>query len=435
MGLRRTDRTSVAGSRGGHVSVSNQNEQAIGPLTQERPLLELWHNVNFRRYYFAQLFYAGVYGAMRFLFPWLIVTLTDWSSAEGLVLMAFGVPALLVSLPAGAISDRVDRRTLYVTWTVVSGAIIISFGLWVWLGSVTPRWAGLVALLLGSTMSWVAPTINAVIPDLVGPKRLMNAAALQNGGGQAAQFLALVLVGVIVDRLGVGQAFVVAGCASVGAGVLMLRVSIPSNPRSKSLTEGLWGDVKLGARYGFGTEPIRSLLVSAMILGASFSVMQTTMPRVVDEVYGRDGGDAALLVGVFGVGMLLSSSVVAGRRNMRHGPILAVMIGVGLGLGQLLLSLMTNYWAAVAVMLGWGVGAGVAMASHRTLLQGNTEPAMMGRVMGLMMLGFAGGLPIGAAVSATLTRFVDGQTAMTIVGAATICITLPLMGRRSIRTL
>lgn len=417
------------------MSVSNQGERASAVQRREQPLPELWHNVNFRRYYFAQLFFSGCYGTMRFLFPWLIVTLTDWSSAEGLVLMAFGLPALLVSLPAGAISDRVDRRKLYVTWTVASGAVIIAFGLWVTLGTVTPRWSAAVALVLGSTMAWVAPTINAVIPDLVGPGRLMNAAALQNGGSQAAQFVSLVVVGVIVDQLGVGQAFVVVGCGSVGAGLLMLRVTIPSTPRAGSMRAGLWTDVKLGARYGFGVEPIRSLLIAALILGSSFSVMQTTMPRVVDEVYGREGGAAALLVGIFGVGMLVSSSVVAGRRNMRHGRNIAVYIGVGLGLGQLVVSLMSNYWAAVAVMFAWGLNAGIAMASHRTVLQGSTEPAMMGRIMGLMMLGFAGGLPIGAAIAAVLTRFVDGQTTMTIVGAATICLTFPLLARRSIRTL
>lgn len=163
--------------------------------------------------------------------------------------------------------------------------------------------------------------------------------------------------------------------------------------------------------------------------------MQTTMPRVVDEVYHRDGGAAALLVGIFGVGMLLSSSVVAGRRNVNHGRNIALFIGVGLGLGQLVVSSMANYWAAVVVVFVWGIKAGIAMASHRTVLQGSTEPAMMGRVMGLMMLGFAGGLPIGAAAAAVLTRFVDGQTTMTIAGVATICLTLPLLGRRSIRTL
>ena len=417
------------------MSVSKQDDPTTASPSRERPLQELWNNVNFRRYYFAQLFFSGCYGTMRFLFPWLIVTLTDWSSAEGLVLMSFGLPSLLVSMPAGAISDRVDRRKLYVTWTVVSGVIIASFGLWVTLGTVTPRWSAVVALVLGSTMAWVAPTINAVVPDLVGPKRLMNAAALQNGGSQAAMFLALVLVGVIVDRLGVGQAFVVVGCASIGAGVLMLRVTIASSTRAGPMTAGLWGDVKLGARYGWGTEPIRSLLIAALILGASFSVMQTTMPRVVDEVYDREGGSAALLVGIFGVGMLVSSSIVAGRRNMRHGRNIAVFIGAGLGLGQLVVSLMTNYWAAVAVMFAWGLNAGIAMASHRTVLQGSTDSAMMGRVMGLMMLGFAGGLPIGAAAAAILTHFVDGQTAMTVVGAGTICMTFPLLARRSIRTL
>ncbi|MCP3934497.1 MAG: MFS transporter [Actinomycetia bacterium] len=417
------------------MSGSSAGEPTAASSARVGPLVDLWRNVNFRRYFGAQLFYSGVFGTMRFLFPWLIVELTDWSSAEGLVLMAFGLPALLVSVPAGAISDRADRRRLYVTWTVTSGVVLVAFGSWVAVGDVTPRWVALVALVLGSSTSWVAPTVSAVVPDLVERDRLMNAVALQNGGGNAAQFVSLVGAGLVVDVLGVGQAFIAAGCAAVIAGVLMLRVTMPPAAGHVLASSGLWGDMKSGARYGFGTEPIRSLLLVALILGVSFSVMQTSMPRVVDQVYGREGGSAALLVGMFGIGMLISSSFVAARENMRHGRNVAYVIGVGLGLGQLLVSLMSSYWPAVVVMFVWGLGAGVAMASHRTLLQGNTDPQMMGRVMGLMMLGFAGGLPLGAAISAILTRFVDGQSVMTIVGVVTMCITLPLLGRRTIRTL
>ncbi len=136
---------------------------------------------------------------------------------------------------------------------------------------------------------------------------------------------------------------------------------------------------------------------------------------------------AGLLLGAFGVGMLLSSAAVARRQDMRHGRNVAIFIGIGLGLGQFLLSLAPNYWVAVAVMVGWGINAGIAIASHRTLLQQRTEEAMMGRVMGIMTLGFSGGLPFGALAQTVLAPALGPVVTMRVVGLVTMAVTIPLL--------
>ena len=192
-------------------------------------------------------------------------------------------------------------------------------------------------------------------------------------------------------------------------------------------------DVLEGLRYGLGSEPRRSLLVVTLVLGSSFSVMQIAMPRVVEEDFGRGSTAAGLLLGTFGLGMLTSSAVVARRENMRHGLNVGLFIGIGLGMGQFLLSLAPNYWVAIIVMVSWGINAGVAIASHRTLLQRNTEPAMMGRVMGIMTLGFAGGLPFGALAQFVLAPRIGPIMMMRSIGLVTMAITIPLLFRPTIR--
>ena len=129
--------------------------------------------------------------------------------------------------------------------------------------------------------------------------------------------------------------------------------------------------------------------------------------------------------------MLISSSVVASRQDMRHGRNVALFVGVGLGLGQFLLGFAPNYGVAVVVMVAWGINAGIAIASHRTLLQRETAHEMMGRVMGLMSLGFAGGLPFGALAQSLLAPAVGPVPTLRIIGFTTICLTLPLTWRRS----
>ena len=406
--------------------------EAVGDPTTS-PVRQLLGDRNFRTFWIAQVLYAGVNGTLRFTFIWLVVTLTDWPSAEGLVAIALGLPAMVLSVPAGAWSDRVDRKRLFVIWTAATVFALAAFTALIATGRASTGWAGVAALMIGTTVSINMPNIQAIVPLLVPPERLMNAAALQNGGGQAASFAGLALGGVAIDLFGDAGGFGLLTVATFGALALMVRVDIPTEAESRpDEHDSMAAAITAGARFGLGREPLRTLLLLSILLGGSFSVMQVSMPRVVDEVYGRSSTAAGVVLGAFGVGMLASSAAVAGRASMRHGVNVARYIGVGLGLGQFLLSLAANYWVAIVVMAAWGVNAGVAMASHRTLMQSHTPPEMMGRVMGLMMLGFVGALPIGALVSSLLAPLLGPVLTMRWVGLATIGLGIALTWRRSI---
>jgi MFS family permease len=391
------------------------------------PVAELLADRNFRRYWIAQVLVFGANGTLRFVFVWLVVTLTDWPSAEGLVGIALGLPALLLALPAGAWSDRSDRRRFILIWVGVSTVLLAVWSAVVAVDAATPRLTGVAAALLGTALVMMQPNLNAIVPKLVPRERLMNAAALQNGGAQAANFLGLGLGGGAIALFGNEGGFALLALSLAVAFVLLLGVAIPPDAPLQSAPQRLRTDVWEGLRYGLGSEPRRSLLVVTLILGSSFSVMQIAMPRVVEEDFGRGSVEAGLLLGTFGIGMLASSVVVARRQEMRHGLNVGIFIGIGLGLGQFLLSLAPNYWAAVVVMVGWGINAGIAIASHRTLLQQRTDDVMMGRVMGIMTLGFSGGLPFGALAQTVLAPALGPVLTMRVVGLATMALTIPLL--------
>ena len=394
---------------------------------QRSPVAELLADRNFRRYWLAQILVFGSNGTLRFVFVWLIVTLTDWPSAEGLTGIALGLPALLLALPAGAWSDRSDRRRFTLFWVGASAMLMAGWSVVVASGAATPRLTAVAAALLGTSLVMMQPNLNAIVPKLVPRERLMNAAALQNGGAQAASFLGLAVGGGAIALLGNEGGFALLAVALVVAFVLLWGVSIPPDEPLEGDRQRLRTDVMEGLRYGLGSEPRRSLLIVTLVLGSSFSVMQIAMPRVVEEDFEKGSIAAGLLLGTFGIGMLVSSAAVARRQDMRHGRNVAVFIGVGLGLGQFLLSLAPNYWMAMVVMVGWGINAGIAIASHRTLLQQQTEPAMMGRVMGIMTLGFSGGLPFGALAQTVLAPALGPVVTMRVVGLITMAITIPLL--------
>ena len=387
---------------------------------------------DFRGFWLAQTALASINGTLRFAFVWLVVTLTDWSTAEGIVAGLLGLPAMLFSLVAGAWSDRVDRKRMFVLWTVAALIALGAFTIVIAAGAATPVWAGVAAFIIGVTVSVSPPNLNAMVPLLVAPERLMNAVALQNGAMQAAGFVAVIVAGFGIEALGDAGGFALLTLFAALALLAIRPVTVPADPVSPAADETFGQSVLAGVRYAWTTEPVRSLVLLSMVLGSSFSVMQIAMPRVVEQDFELEAGSASTILATFGLGMFLSSAVMANRQIGRHGWNIALCIGLGLGAGQFALSFAPGFASAVAVMFLWGINAGVAMTSHRTVLQRSTASAMMGRVMGLMMTGFMGGLPLGALVSSLLSAVVSPATTMSIVGASTIVIAGGLSWRSTI---
>ncbi|MEM9520998.1 MAG: MFS transporter [Actinomycetota bacterium] len=399
------------------------------------PTRELLADRDFRGFWLAQTALASINGTLRFAFVWLVVTLTDWSTAEGIVAGLLGLPAMMFSLVAGAWSDRVDRKRMFMGWTIAALVTLGAFTVVIAAGWATPLWAGVAAFAIGITVSVSPPNLNAMVPLLVGPDRLMNAVALQNGAMQAAGFFAVVIAGFAIDGFGDAAGFAVLTVLA-GLSLLAMRpVTIPPDPVSTASEETFGASIISGLRYTWANEPVRSLVLLSMVLGSSFSVMQIAMPRVVEEDFGLDASSAGTVMATFGLGMFVSSAVMATRQIGRHGWNIALCVGLGLGAGQLALSFAPNFRVAVVIMLLWGLNAGIAMTSHRTVLQRSTAPEMMGRVMGLMMTGFMGGLPLGALTASVLSVWVGPARIMTIVGASTIVIAGALSWRPVIRRL
>ncbi len=396
------------------------------------PARELLADRDFRGFWLAQTALASINGTLRFAFVWLVVTLTDWTTAEGIVAGLLGLPAMLFSLLAGAWSDRVDRKRMFMAWTAGAFVALGAFTVVIAAGLADPIWAGVAAFVVGVTVSVSPPNLNAMVPLLVGPDRLMNAVALQNGAMQAAGFVAVIVAGVGIEVFGDAGGFGMLTVLAALSLAAMRSVTIPPDPVSTAAEETFGRSILTGLRYAWRTEPVRSLVLLSMVLGSSFSVMQIAMPRVVEEDFGLEAASAATILAMFGAGMFLSSAVMATRPIGRHGWNIAICVGLGLGAGQFALSFAPGFAVAVVIMFVWGVNAGIAMTSHRTMLQASTAPEMMGRVMGLMMTGFMGGLPLGALVSSLLSAVVSPATTMTIVGAATIVVAGALSWRPAI---
>ena len=154
-------------------------ETTLASSAAKGPIREVLTLPAFRWFWCSQLLVFVVAGTIRFAFVWLVLDLTSWSPAASIIGLAVGLPMTLLSLPAGVLSDRHDRRRM-VAWCCLAGAgVLVATGVLVAAELVNVATTGLLAFGVGSALAVTAPAIQAMVPALVPPERLVTGIALQ----------------------------------------------------------------------------------------------------------------------------------------------------------------------------------------------------------------------------------------------------------------
>lgn len=402
---------------------------------ERSPVGEVLSDSSFRTFWAAQFLAQLVAGSLRFTFVWLALLLTDWPRAAGLVSLAVGLPALLLSLPAGTWSDRTDRRRLMVVGTAAMGVVLACTA---WLSAASRLDLVGAALLAGAVSvahAFVTPAQQAVVPSLVPAARLSTAVGLVTVSMQIAFFLGAVVNGAAIRLLGISGAFGVMAVLCGASALAMSRVEVPpARSEDDEAPRGLIEEAREGLAFVARTEPLRSLVLAGMVIGLLWGVIQINLPVLAKESMGRSALGASLLVGAFTPGSLLSSLWVATRRELvRPGLLFALALGLGLGPGAIVIGMSGSYTLTLCAMAVWGLFGGIAMTTQRTMVQSRTPSLLMGRVMGIWTLAMVGGFPVAAGISAALApRLGPGGTMLTVAIVTTVVAPL-LVFRRPVR--
>lgn len=399
-----------------------------------RPLRQLLSLVSFRRFLLAQTLSALVNGTLRFVLVWITLDLTDWQPAVGLVGLALGVTGLLVAVPAGAWSDRLDRRTMFVRLSAATALVLASATAVVATGTGGVALLALHAAVLGGLLAAVAPGVQAMVPALVPSERLMNGVALQMMSMNVAMMLGAVFGGAAIAVAGnAGGLGLLTACAA-GAALSMRAVAMPVHVPAPRTTR-LGAEVMVGLRWSLGREPVRSLLGIMLVIGFLWGGVQLLLPDLAKTELGAGAFAASALFAPLGLGMITMSLFLASRTSIHHrGRLLTGALVANLGPLVVVLAVSRSYVLTLVLMAIWGVGGGIVMTMQRTLLQERTPDELMGRVMGLNTLGILGSFPLAAAAAAALTAVADPTTALVVMGVATTTAAAAITLRRPIRT-
>ncbi|MYA52923.1 MAG: MFS transporter, partial [Dehalococcoidia bacterium] len=172
---------------------------------------------NFRLLWLNNFSYALVQGIQRFAFVWLAADLSEKNLVLGLVTFGLGIPVFFLTLPAGVLSDRWDRRYLLFASQLWVLATSFLTAVLIWTGAMGVGMAIVMAILVGVGVAVGQPVRQALVPAVVPQHRLMNAITLNSLGQNVSQIVGPLLGGAAIDLWGNGGGFAVQG-ALMGVG-------------------------------------------------------------------------------------------------------------------------------------------------------------------------------------------------------------------------
>lgn len=350
---------------------------------------------------------------------WLVLTLSGGNGvAVGIVMaLQFG-PTLLLSVWGGVLADRYDKRTLLMITQAFAAVCGLVLGL-LDVGDLVELWhVYVIAFVLGCSSAIDAPVRQSFTIEMVGKETLANAIALNSMTFNMARIIGPALSGVLITFIGTGWVFLInaASFAAVFGALVAMRSAdlfhVERAARAK-------GQVREGFRYVWGRDDLRVLLATVFMVstfGLNFPLSLAVLAR---NTFGSGADAYGLLSTALAVGTLAGATLAARRAGT---PRLRLFIGavIAFGVFEILVGLMPNYTLVAILLVPTGALTLTFTTSAMNILQMSVPSEMRGRVMGIYMLCFLGGTPVGSPVLGWLADVLDPRAPLLFGGAVSL---------------
>ena len=302
---------------------------------------------------------------------WLVLELTHGSgTALGLTTGLQFLPTLL-SMWGGMVADRYSKRRVLMATQAAMGGLALILGVLAITHSVQIWQVYTLAFALGMVTVVDNPTRQAFATEMVGRDGLANAIALNSAVFNLAR-----------------------NAASYGAVLIslkLMRVSdlnvVQSLPRAK-------GQLREAMHYVRERPALWMTMVLIFFVatfGMNFQVTNALMSR---QVFHTGAGLFGLASAVLAVGSLAGALLAARRAR----PTMTLLMGTAgaFSVFEVVAGLMPNFWSYLIMLVPTGLALLTFSTAANSATQLGTTAEMRGRVMGLYMLVFLGGAPIGS---------------------------------------
>jgi predicted MFS family arabinose efflux permease len=234
---------------------------------------------------------------------WFLVRDSSSAGLVALVQAAMTFPLALLSLPAGVLADRIDRRSMLIAvqaFGLLAGAVLTWLS---WTGSLGPTMLLALTFALGSAYALTLTPFQAVIPDVVPRRHIYEASALVSIAANTARVVGPALAGLLVARVDIPAVFALSTLTS--AFFLVVLVRWKGIRRDASQPERFVPAVRSGVRYIRHSPQVLKLMLRAFWFTACMMATFALLPLVATDQLEAGAGAYGVLFSCLGGGAVL----------------------------------------------------------------------------------------------------------------------------------
>ena len=358
---------------------------------------------------------------------WLMATIAPDPFMVSLVQVSFVLPAFLLTIPAGALADILDRRLYMLSAILWMTAVAGTLGVLTVTGEVTP-WlliAFTFGLGIGTSMMW--PAFAALVPDLV-PRDQITAAVTANSiAMNLTRAVGPAIAGLLIALSGPGPVFVLNAISFAGIFVVIYRYR-SVQPRSTLPSERFFGALRSGLGFVRQSPALQTVIIRALAFFTAMSGTFAFLPLIVRQEIGAGAQTYGWLVTSMGAGAVITGLSLGWiRSRFSNDTVLAVGTTVAaaalLGLANIRTPLVL---AGILFMTG---AAWISVVSTLQVSAQLSLPAWVrARGLAVYIASFMGSMALGSATWGRLASATDTTTALTT--ASVFCVVAGLMASR-----
>ena len=359
--------------------------------------------------------------AQRVAQDWLVLELTNSGTYLGIVTAIQFTPVLFFSLHGGAFADRFNKRTLLVATNALGAFAALALGTLVITNNVKLWHVFALAAVLGISTAIDAPVRQAFSAEIVGHNDLPNAVSLNSANFNAGRLIGPAVSGVLIAAFGTGPSFIINGVSYLFAIVALLSLNEKEffhQDKPKTMT-----NVREGLRYALKRPDIYVVMLMVFFLGTFGLNFQIFNALMATKEFHKGPASYGLLGTFVAIGSF--SGAIASARLERFRQTRYVILSGGVfSTAVIILSVMPNYLAYALWLPVCGVSALTTMIMANSIVQVNSDPAIRGRIMGIYLLIFMGGTPVGSPLIGVMAEVVGIRQTVAACGVIALLATL-----------
>ena len=377
---------------------------------------------------------------LRFALPLYLLRQTGSPALFGVVTACSFAPMVILSMAGGVLADRVNKRNIMVGLDFSTAAIILLFYAALGRLPTVPLFIAVLMLLYGISGTY-QPAVQASVPLLVQKEKLIAGNAVINQVNTLSGLLGPVAGGVLFTLWGIGPILLLSAACFAFSAVMEIFIRIPHErrPSEAGVFQVVRRDLQECVRFVRSEKPV---FVSVVVLVAMFNlvlsaVMIVGTPILITQVLGMSDTLYGLTQGALALGGLCGGALAAAcgdklRVQKAHLLLLACSAAVavmGLSLWLRLPPLVS--YAAITLMSFAAMGASTLfMVQIYTLVQVQTPPQLVGKVMAALISIAMCGQPVGQALYGLLFGLFAPYPYLVLLGAAGAALCISLCSRR-----